>query len=190
MKILLDNGHGYNTKGKRSPIWDDESQLLEFEFTRSVVAIIDAQLKLKGYDSIVLVPELIDISLSERVIRANKYDDAILISIHGNAHGVEDANGFEVFTHENASPVSEDIAKIIWDEFNNHSKFTMRADWSDNNPDKEARFTILNSKHPSVLTESGFYTNKRDCYYMMSVYGQNEIAAIHTEALIKFINKL
>lgn len=27
--ILLDNGHGEDTKGKRSPVWKDGSQLLE-----------------------------------------------------------------------------------------------------------------------------------------------------------------
>ena len=34
VKILLDNGHGYDTPGKRSPIWPDGSQLFEWEFNR------------------------------------------------------------------------------------------------------------------------------------------------------------
>ena len=30
MKVLLDNGHGENTPGKRSPKWSDGSQLFEW----------------------------------------------------------------------------------------------------------------------------------------------------------------
>lgn len=43
MIVLLDNGHGgivngeYQTTGKRSPIWDDGSQLFEGEFNRAIV---------------------------------------------------------------------------------------------------------------------------------------------------------
>ena len=35
--VILDAGHGYNTKGKRSPVWSDGSQLFEWEFNRDVV---------------------------------------------------------------------------------------------------------------------------------------------------------
>ena len=38
VKILLDNGHGYDTPGKRSPIWPDGSQLFEWEFNRDIVS--------------------------------------------------------------------------------------------------------------------------------------------------------
>lgn len=31
--VILDNGHGKETPGKRSPIWGDGSQLFEWEFT-------------------------------------------------------------------------------------------------------------------------------------------------------------
>lgn len=34
MKILIDNGHGKETPGKRSPVWPDGSQLYEYEFNR------------------------------------------------------------------------------------------------------------------------------------------------------------
>ena len=35
--IILENGHGSQTPGKRSPIWGDGSQLLEWEFNRDIV---------------------------------------------------------------------------------------------------------------------------------------------------------
>ena len=35
--VILDNGHGKETSGKRSPIWSDGSQLFEWEFNRDIV---------------------------------------------------------------------------------------------------------------------------------------------------------
>ena len=37
LRILLDNGHGQETPGKRSPVWADGSQLFEYEFNRDIV---------------------------------------------------------------------------------------------------------------------------------------------------------
>ena len=35
--IVLDNGHGENTPGKRSPKLEDGSQFFEWEFNRDIV---------------------------------------------------------------------------------------------------------------------------------------------------------
>ena len=44
MIIILDNGHGQETPGKRSPKWSDGTQLLEWEWTRRLVKAIYNQL--------------------------------------------------------------------------------------------------------------------------------------------------
>jgi N-acetylmuramoyl-L-alanine amidase len=89
--IILDNGHGDNTPGKRSPVWPNGSQLFEYEFNRDIVKRIKSKLDSYNIDSVVLVPELDDISLAERCKRANKiYDnnkECVLLSIHANAGG-------------------------------------------------------------------------------------------------------
>ncbi len=46
--IILDAGHGVDCAGKRSPIWGDGSQLLEWEFNRDIVRRIAAMLKSGG----------------------------------------------------------------------------------------------------------------------------------------------
>ena len=43
MKVLLDNGHGENTPGKRSPKWSDGSQLFEWEYAREIAKGIESQ---------------------------------------------------------------------------------------------------------------------------------------------------
>ena len=40
---------------------------------------------------------------------------------------------------------------------------------------------------PSILTESGFYTNEKECQYMLSIKGKNEIAAIHHNAILNYL---
>lgn len=57
VKILLDNGHGYDTPGKRSPIWPDGSQLFEWEFNRDIVSRIEILLKKAGISCVRLVPK-------------------------------------------------------------------------------------------------------------------------------------
>ena len=46
--VILDNGHGEETAGKRSPVWGDGSQLFEWEFNRDIVRRIAAMLKADG----------------------------------------------------------------------------------------------------------------------------------------------
>ena len=65
MMIILDNGHGKETPGKRSPIWRDGSQLFEYEFNRDIVKRISVMLDADNIKYHVLVPELEDITLQE-----------------------------------------------------------------------------------------------------------------------------
>lgn len=51
MKVLLDNGHGENTPGKRSPKWSDGSQLFEWEYAREIAKGVYNQLRAKGIDT-------------------------------------------------------------------------------------------------------------------------------------------
>ena len=64
----------------------------------------------------------------------------------------------------------------------------MRADWSDGNPDKVANYKILRCSHPAILTESGFYTNKEECEFMLSNEGKDLISTLHVNAIEKYVN--
>ena len=50
MLVLIDNGHGENTPGKRSPKWADGSQLFEWQYAREVANAVYNQLIAKGVD--------------------------------------------------------------------------------------------------------------------------------------------
>lgn len=109
MKILIDNGHGENTPGKRSP----DGSLREYAYAREIANRIAHELSARGYDAERIVRETVDVPLSERARRVNevcgRYGTAnvVLVSIHCNAagNGAEwmNARGTPIYhTFENA----------------------------------------------------------------------------------------
>ena len=187
MMILLDNGHGgvidgvYQTSGKRSPIWSDGSQLLEGVFNREITSILEELCISNGIECELIAPELTDVSLKERTLRANKIyrerKDAILISIHANGFSKESANGFEIFTSKGVTK-SDAIAKTISKEY------LLEMNELKNRGIKEANFYMVKRTHcPAVLIECAFMTNERECKILMTE--QDRIARAIFEGIIK-----
>lgn len=182
--IILDNGHGIETPGKRSPVWSDGSQLYEWLFNRDIVNRIAIMLSNENVKFNILVPEQSDISLKERCNRANEIykkngGNAVLFSIHGNAGG---GTGWECYTSAGdtqADEIATELCKQAEKEFAPEG-WKMRFDYTDGDPDKESQFYIL--KHtvcPAVLSENFFYDNEKDCRLMLSDAGRERIAKIH-----------
>lgn len=192
MLVLLDNGHGWNTPGKRSPVWRDGSQLYEWEFNRKLVGEISIRLRNLGIENKILVPEKEDISLAERCRRANdiykERKDAILISIHANAGG---GTGWEAWTSVGETK-SDYYARLLYVSAGNYLKgWKIRTNYSDGDPDWESQFYILkNTWCPAVLTENMFMDNEKDCRFMMSDEGIETLAALHVDAIITINDEL
>lgn len=185
--LILDNGHGKETPGKRSPVWPDGRQLFEYEFNRDIVNRLIDMLKPTGLSIIKLVPELNDIPLKERVTRANNYykedKNCILVSIHANAGG---GTGWEAFTTKGKTK-SDILAEYLYKEAENMG-FKVRKDLTDGDPDKEEDFYIIkNTKMPAVLTENFFMDTKSDCEFIMSDEGREMIAFMHFKAIMKYL---
>lgn len=191
---LLVNGHGgvingiYQTEGKRSPQWADGSILYEGEFNRGVVARLAELCTAADIRYTLIAPEQKDISLGERVRRANviyKEDrTAILVSIHTNAGG---GRGYEIFTSPGETR-SDAIATVFFDEMaSEFPQEKMRQDTSDGDPDKEAEFYMLTRTNcPAILTENFFMDNERECrVYLMTKDGRDQIAMAHFNAILK-----
>jgi N-acetylmuramoyl-L-alanine amidase len=201
MRILLDNGHGKDTKGTRSPNWENAEQLFEWEFNRDIVDQIDAILQAEKYDSVVLVPEMNDVSIKERVRRANKLHSekkSILISVHGNGAANNDSrpHGVETFYFSNSG-------KVLANELQN--EVVGLTGWRDRGVRKAYdkvttkegkeitiyKIAILRyTKMVAVLTENGFYTNFEQCKQMMDDEVRTTIALAHVKAIKQYIYKL
>jgi len=182
---VLDNGHGEDTPGKRSPVWPNGQQLFEYEFNRAIVSKLSKRLEDADIDYHVLVPELEDVSLKERVDRVNKLHkdrNCVLVSIHANAGG---GSGFEVFTSPGES-YSDSVASIFYEVFEaNFPHQKMRNDLSDGDVDKESLFYVLTKTAcPAILLESFFMdTYTPDCKILLSEDGRNRISEAYFRAI-------
>ncbi len=119
MKILIDNGHGVNTKGKRSPDGKHREYLWAREFAKRLKeALIE-----EGLDADLITPEDWDVTITERCRRVNETckllgsKNVIVLSIHNNAAGSNgqwlNARGFSCHVGLNASDKSKDLATFI-----------------------------------------------------------------------------
>lgn len=196
MKILIDNGHGEETPGKRSP----DGLFREYRYTREIASEIVKELNSRGYDAELLVPESEDISLAERTRRANEWcgklgaSKVVLVSVHCNAAGDKGewmkARGWSAYTSKGTTKADE-LATMMYEAAEaNLANQKLRKDYSDGDPDWEESFYILRkTKCPAVLTENFFQDNKEDVSYLLSLEGRTQIVKTHTDGIIKYIDK-
>lgn len=204
--ILIDNGHGKETPGKRSP----DGSFREYRYAREIAAGIASVLTIEGYTTFLLVKEEEDVPLKERVERVKAYcrrygtANVILVSVHVNAaanSGWNNARGWCVYTSPGVtesdklatilhSAAVEELEKGSYKEtFAAGKQKPVRSDWSDGDPDWEAAFYML-TKTPcvAVLTENLFQDNREDVDFLRSDAGKGAIINLHVEGIERYIN--
>jgi len=194
MKILLDNGHGIDTPGKRSP----DGHFREYAYNRYLAFRIREQLLALGLDVQLLVPEREDISLQERCRRVNKIcqqlgaDQVLLISIHVNAAGNgkewKDARGWCCFTTAGET-TADALATCLYEAAQTQLPgHRIRKDTTDGDPDLEKDFYILrHTLCPAVLTENLFMDNQEDVAFLESRKGALALVKLHVDGILKYL---
>lgn len=193
MKILLDSGHGNNTPGKRSP----DGMLREYAWAREIAKRLETALKAKGFDAERIVTEETDISINERVRRANSIcnkvgtSSVILVSIHINAagnSGWKNARGWSVWVAPNASSDSKRLAKCLYEEAD-------KAGYKGNRCVPATKYWVGNygivrdTRCPAVLTENLFQDNKEDVAILTSEAGKQAMVDIHVKGIMSYLGK-
>ena len=190
--VLIDNGHGENTRGKCSP----DRRLLEWSWTRDMAQRIEKMLQAEGIQVERIVKENYDVSLTERCRRVNAYcqrlgaANVVLVSVHVNAAGSDgkwhDARGFSVWVAKQCSEKSKQLARLMYDEAERHGLKGNRCVpkeryW-------QANFAMVkNTNCPAVLTENLFQDNQADVDFLLSEDGKFSIADMHVEAILKYL---
>ena len=200
MKILIDNGHGISTPGKRAPKPIDGVQLLEYKYTREIAAEVVERLKALGYDAELLVPESADVALGQRCARANAWcstkgtRNVMLVSVHLNAAGNGSdwakGRGWEAWTSPGQT-LGDTLAECLYDSAKRHlpTGTPIRTDLTDDDRDKEARFQILTgTKCAACLTENLFMDNQEDARYLLSDAGRRAIVDLHVDGIVRYVN--
>ena len=122
--------------------------------------------------------------------------NCIYISVHVNAAGADGkwktARGWCVYTSPGKTK-SDTLATYLYEEAKSilpaDSKYYVRSDFSDGDPDYEANFYVLTkTKCPAVLTENLFQDNKEDIAFLTSKEGKEKIVNIHVNGIMRYIN--
>lgn len=206
--ILIDNGHGSDTVGKRSPdamknLYYSPYYLREYAWCRKCAQGIVDVLQALGQTAFLLVKEERDVSLAERVERVNAYcrkygkDNVLVVSIHNDASGDgsswKSASGWSAYTTKGVTE-SDYLAARLYDaaedSFKSPLKVRKYTEERKTGRDFEAELYILKHTYcAAVLTENFFQDNKEDVAYLKSDKGLGEIIDVHVQGIMDYICK-
>jgi N-acetylmuramoyl-L-alanine amidase len=146
---------------------------------------LDKELKRCGFATLLVAPTDEDVSLGERVSRANKAKTNFYLSVHANAFNAkldDKAGGIETFAHF-SYPKTVAKAKIIHKWVMKGSKMKDRGvkngDWL---------YVCKNTAMEAALVELGFMDNIEDLKKLMNDSYRKECAVELAQALCEIYN--
>ncbi len=143
--VIIDPGHGGNDLGAA------DSYVYEKHINLDVARRLERSLKEAGFKTVMTRTKDEFIALSERSSVANRHRNAIFVSVHFNSSYRTAALGIETFYR---TAESQKLAELVQKELIKNIGATDRGV-------KTANFSVLrNTKHPAVLVEGGFVSNK------------------------------
>lgn len=156
MKIVVDAGHGFDTKGKQTV-----DGMKEYAFNRAVALYLKEELK--TFQSVKVFfshSDERDVPLSIRTKIANDLNVQLFLSIHANAYGDgrswNSAQGIETYIYKSRPKEAEQLAYKIQQEL-------ITATGRKDRGVKTANFHVLRETNmTAILCELGFMTNKEE----------------------------
>jgi N-acetylmuramoyl-L-alanine amidase len=182
--IALDDGHGMETAGKRTPHITELGKFIhENEFNRAVVGYLDAELKRCGFSTLLVAPTDADTPLKARTDLANSKGADAYISIHYNAlDGKFDGNdpeGCSLHVYPGSSTgrkLAESICKYLKGGTPQKYRGVIENDFH----------VLRETNMVAVLSENGFMDNKREALLMVSTAFQKEVAREHAQGICDY----
>ena len=190
-KVLIDNGHGWDTAGKRSP----DGMLREGIFARDIARRLGVELEERGVPYQLITPEKEDTPLATRVHRANEAhkqyaEGTILISLHSDAcqgKGWHKARGMSVHVAPNASQNSKTLARCLYSSWEN-LRLKARKYKGDTQPYWTQNLAICrDTKMPAVLVEMFFHDNEDDVAWALSESGKEMLVKALADGVCSFV---
>lgn len=188
--IIVDDGHGLETAGKRSPDFKNGTHIKENEFNHPTKLLLIEELVYQGINVYDCSTERTDTPLDVRTNRANlkmdktKYKLYIFISIHFNAIGhywSDNIGGLETY-HYLTSSQGKKIAELI------HGQLLKGTDLKDRGV-KSANFHVLRETNMfAVLLECGFMSNHIESSLMKNIAYQKECSIEITKGICEYAN--
>lgn len=194
--VVLDPGHGGQDSGAMV------GGILEKELTLDVAQRVDRLLQSQGLATVMTRVGDSYVSLADRASLANRVPDCVLVSIHFNEGNKPVSSGVETYYADHQTPAgrlvvswlpflqriateapnleSQSLAAFVQEALVARTKAVNRGTKA------EQYFVITNVRHPAVLVEGGFLTNKEDIARLSSVEYREQIAAAIAEGIIRY----
>lgn len=194
--VIIDPGHGGKEPGAVNRYGQEKN------YNLAVARILKQQLEARRFKVVMTRNSDRTLSLTERVTLANRFQNAIFISIHFNSGGRGRAEGIETFTLSPAGVAhygrgirqddyqlrkgnAQDSANIALATAV-HSTCLLKT----RRPDRgirRARFSVLTGvKHPAILLEGGFMSHSYEARLIANATYQRTIATSITDAVMKY----
>ena len=194
--VVIDPGHGGQDSGTM------KTGLVEKELTLDVAHRVERLLQQRGLATLLTRSDDSYISLQERATVANSQPECVFVSIHFDEAGRSAATGIE--TYYAAHPVSlpervaswmpflqrtsseppnvesQSLATFIQESLVAHTQAVNRG------TRPQQFFVIANVRHPAVLVEGGFLTNKDDVTKLANGDYREQIAAAISDGIVQY----
>ncbi len=172
-RVIIDAGHGGKDPGSR---WYGIS---EKTLTLDVAKRLSATLIAKGISTALTRTSDTYVGLESRAQKANKYSDAVMVSIHFNAHTNRSIKGIETFYYPGSSQ-GRSLAGKVQTELANRIN-------SSNRGIKSGRLKVLRlTKHPAILIECSFISNRWECQRCAASWYRQIVAEEIAEGLLNY----
>src|SRR6266446_5982645 len=194
--VVLDPGHGGQDSGAKV------GNMLEKDLTLDVAQRVDRLLQAQGLATVMTRVGDAYVSLAERAALSNRVPNCVFVSIHFNEDNKPVASGVE--TYYAAHQVTPGLSVASWFPFlwraisaspnvesQNLAGFIQeglaaRTQALNRGTKAEQFFVIANVRHPAVLVEGGFLTNKEDIAKLASDDYREQMAAAISEGIIRY----
>lgn len=173
-RVIIDAGHGGKDKGAH------RGRVYEKDLALSVAKKVERLLKDRGMPVTMTRRSDRFISLSGRAAIANRYSNAIFVSIHFNAHTSTRYHGVETYYY---SEQGKRLAAHI------HLRLLSRLKIRNRDTRQRKDFAVLNkTRCPAVLVECGYISNYTERKRCQSASYQNNCARAIADGIMAYKN--
>jgi len=170
--IAIDDGHGMETPGKRTPFFPGTTQFMhENEFNRKVAEYLKLYLERCGFDTLMVAPTDANTPLKDRADLADKAGADFYISIHANAlNGIWGPQEGVATYHYPGSAKSNTAAIII------HRYLAKGTKQKDRGVLTADFYVLRETDMPAVLVECAFMDNLKEAQLLLTDAYRKECA--------------
>jgi N-acetylmuramoyl-L-alanine amidase len=194
--VVLDPGHGGTDSGAMA------GSVLEKDMTLDIARRLERLLSAQSVATLMTRMGDSNVSLADRAALANRAKDAIFVSIHLNEGARPMATGVETYfasqlttggprlaswlpflqtiSSDQPNVESQSLAGFIQQELATETRAINRGTKA------EQFYVLANVRHPAVLVEAGFLTNKDDIQKLSDANYREELATAIGSGILKY----